>query len=480
MTLTHKLLTGLLLVFFLGPLHAEDRALLVGIDDYWYVGPLKGSKQDVADMRRFIQSVWGYKSHQIRTLLDANATRKGILNAFERWLIGGTRRGDRVLFYYSGHGFYTRDSGTRDESDGYDETLCPVETQGTRQTMIIDDEINAFLQRLNGRQVTVIIDACHSGTVTRSIARRRPNETIKIPIFGPPKWALTRGLLTRGRLEQDGFVATRQNVIAYSAVAANQVALVDIEKPYRGVFTRRFIDAIQNKRADSNYDGKVSHAEVLEYVRSESQAYCDRNPHQCQAGRLSPQLEAKPEMLAVDARTGKAPKTTNTAEQVTNVLPHKNHAKLRLEVLPRKRFRVGQTMKIRVRSEHEGYLLLFDINSAGDLTRIFPNEYSEQEGKHGHVKKGQTLTIPDPFYGFDFVAEEPLGKGLLVALLVEDQLSKVQQLLPRAFEQVRSREAQAVLQQLRQQLDQTLQQEYGANRPVRWSIAVVEYRISRR
>ncbi len=74
----------------------------------------------------------------------------------------------------------------------------------------------------------------------------------------------------------------------------------------------------------------------------------------------------------------------------------------------------------------------------------------------------------------------PLGKGLLVALLVEDQLSKVQQLLPRAFEQVRSREAQAVLQQLRQQLDQTLQQEYGANRPVRWSIAVVEYRISRR
>lgn len=477
MTLTHKIFYGLLLVALIGPLYAEDRALLVGIDKYQYVSELRGSKQDVADMLQFVQTVWGYKPYQIRTLTDARATRQGILTAFERWLIGGTQSGDRVLFYFSGHGFYTKDYN-RDESDGYDEALCPVNTQGTRDTMILDDEINALLRRLNGRNVTVVIDACHSGTVTRSLARRSPNNTIKIPIFSPPKWTLSRSLSTRGLVEPDGFVTTAQNVVAYTAVAPNQVALVDVEKPYRGVFTRRFIEAIQEKRADSNYDGKVSHAEVLEYVRKESQAYCDRNRYQCQAGQLSPQLETQPEMLAVDARTGKAPVTNNTAEQVTNVLPHTNDAELDVKMLPGQDFQVGDTMKIRVRSEHDGYLLVFDINSAGELTRIFPNQYSERQDKYGLVKKGQTLTIPDPFYGFDFVAEEPLGKGLLVAVLIEDELSMVQKLLPKAFEQVPSKEVPAVLQKLRQQLDYSLQQgDNRANRPVRWSIGVIEYQI---
>jgi len=73
---TQKLWIGLLLVVLLGPTYAQDRALLVGIDEYQYVSQLRGSKQDVEDMQQFIQSVWGYQSQQIRVLTDASATRR--------------------------------------------------------------------------------------------------------------------------------------------------------------------------------------------------------------------------------------------------------------------------------------------------------------------------------------------------------------------------------------------------------------------
>jgi uncharacterized cysteine cluster protein YcgN (CxxCxxCC family) len=52
MNLTQKLLTSLLLIIFLDPSFAEDRALLVGIDKYWYANLLRGSKEDVKEMQR--------------------------------------------------------------------------------------------------------------------------------------------------------------------------------------------------------------------------------------------------------------------------------------------------------------------------------------------------------------------------------------------------------------------------------------------
>ncbi len=488
MNYKQKLLIGFLFVIFISPCVAEDRALLVGIDTYWYASPLKGSKEDVKAMQRFIKKVWGYKDRQIRLLTDNKATKKGILKAFDNWLIKGSQPGDNVLFYYSGHGYYVWDDNN-DENDGYDETLCPVETDATAKTMIRDDEIEARLRRLKKRQVTIIVDACHSGTVTRSIFEQtRPNPTLKIPVFRPPKRS---GLSLTRSLKPEGFISSRKGIVAYSAVAPNQVALVDIEKPYRGLFTSRFIQGVEKKEADKNHDGKVTHTELLEYLRHESQAYCERQPKQCQLKALSPQLEASPDLLAADVRSGKVPsQTNNTAEQATALLTHDNTAQLEVKILrksnrlgrvePQNRFKVNDMMQIQIRSQHSGYFLLFDINSEGKLTRLFPNEFAKQS----YVKAGQIVIIPDKSYGFDFVAGEPLGKGLLIALVVEDHLARVQELLPEAFEQIQAQQAQTVLQQLRQQLNRTLPQEIPGegtvNRPIRWSIAVVDYEIVRR
>ncbi|MCP4699866.1 MAG: DUF4384 domain-containing protein [Gammaproteobacteria bacterium] len=483
MTFVKRLLAGLLLGAFFGAAHAQDRALLVGIDSYSHISQLVGSKKDVENMRAFIQSVWKYRPGQIRILTDAQATRKNILNAFDEWLIAGSQAGDRVLFYYSGHGYRMFDDGD-DETDGLDETLCPVDTRKARSkvvNMIRDDEVESRIKRLKGREIMMIVDACHSGTLTRSLLAPKPDLTVKRPIFPgqPLQRGVSRGVSRSiGQGRPDGFIATHRNLTAYSAVAPNQVALVDVENTYMGVFTRRFIEGVKEKRADNNRDGQVSHAELLDYVRTTSQAYCKRNPTQCHLGALSPQLEANSEMLAVDVLTGKAPLTDDTAGQAISLLAHDNQAGLQVKILPGTRFRVGGMMKLNVSSDRSGYLFLFDINSAGSLTRIFPNPYSEAQGKQGFVKAGSVLSIPDPYYGFDFIAEEPAGKGLLLALLAEDKLSGVQALLPKAFEQIRASKAQAVLQQLRQQLNQTILRENGVDRPMIWSLSAVEYKIT--
>ena len=473
MTLQKKLLFSLLFAIFITPSYAQNRALLVGIDEYWYLGVLKGSTQDVKDMQQFIQLFKNYQSHQIHTLINAQATRENILEAFDNWLIKNSQPGDNILFYFSGHGYYILDDNG-DESDGYDETLCPVNTRGTR-TMIRDDEINARLERLKGRMVTVIIDAGHSGAMAEDFVSSDP--TIKVPIFEIPIQPLKRHL-SPNHIERDGFIEPRENVIAYSAVVPNQIALVDTTaKPYGGVLTRNFIKGIEEIRADSNSDGKVIHNELLEYMRRESQSYCHKNPLQCRMKQLTPQLYAFPEVLNIDVLTGIAYETYHTVAGINSLFAHNNKAHLQIKTLPKDSLKIGEVIKIQISSERDGYLLLFDISNKGTLTCLFPNQYSQLKDEYGYyLKAGQTLTISSSLNENDMV-ETSSTKGLLIALLIEDKILKQRELPFKALEPVPTKQVLKVLQQLRQQLNQTMWQENAANRPIRWGATVFEYKL---
>jgi hypothetical protein len=160
------------------------------------------------------------------------------------------------------------------------------------------------------------------------------------------------------------------------------------------------------------------------------------------------------------------------------------------------RHRLGDTMQIRVTSPEEGYLFLLDINSAGQLTRIFPNKYSQaaqsqrglsrippnsyyQSPAHpGYIKAGQTVMIPDDNYGFDFTASEPVGKGLVVALLIEEDFV-YNMALPGEFETIPASETYSILQWLNNYLNDMLETDDSVGRPARWSIATLDYEISR-
>lgn len=72
-----------------------------------------------------------------------------------------------IFFQYSGHGTYIRDRGEqKDEDDGFDECIVPLDYDQPDGDFIPDDEINAVLALFPERVTLIgVIDACHSGTM---------------------------------------------------------------------------------------------------------------------------------------------------------------------------------------------------------------------------------------------------------------------------------------------------------------------------
>jgi hypothetical protein len=156
---------------------AADRALLVGIGTYASLPEkmfLEGPKNDVPLIEKLLKEKQGYAADSIRILLDKDATRAAILASIDEWLINGTQPGDRVYLYFSGHGLQVKDvSG--DEEDGLDEALSTFDIaagNGDWTNVILDDEIDAMLEKLKDRAVSIVIDACHSGTISRSLSTK--------------------------------------------------------------------------------------------------------------------------------------------------------------------------------------------------------------------------------------------------------------------------------------------------------------------
>ena len=221
-----------------------DRALLIGIDRYADAKftDLRGAVRDARNMGRLLSEHLGFAPGQIRVLTDTQATRQGILAGVKDWLLAGTRPGARALLYFAGHGYFQPDEDG-DEADGYDEVLVPHDARLVSDAgrpmkianFIRDDEVGALLDELRDRRVQLIVDSCHAGTMTRSLA----------PPSADPRYARTLGLAadkagTRSaaasafsrsavaaRQRDTGFVETEGDFVAWTAVSALQVALED-------------------------------------------------------------------------------------------------------------------------------------------------------------------------------------------------------------------------------------------------------------
>ncbi|KAL6648035.1 hypothetical protein ACP70R_012259 [Stipagrostis hirtigluma subsp. patula] len=147
----------------------KKRALLVGVSYTGTVHELKGTVNDVREMRRLLIDSFGFPSGCILELTEKESdasrvpTRENLLRAM-RWLVEGCVAGDSLVFHFSGHGVQKLDLHG-DEVDGYNEALCPVDFE--RSGKILDDEINETIVRPLGRGVKLhaIVDTCHSGTI---------------------------------------------------------------------------------------------------------------------------------------------------------------------------------------------------------------------------------------------------------------------------------------------------------------------------
>ncbi|MBC6989869.1 MULTISPECIES: caspase family protein [Hymenobacter] len=140
--------------------HARQRALCIGIDEY-AAAPLSGC---VADAQSWVQTLQKF-GFETATLLDSEATRANMLDRITK-LVNTSKPGDVVVIQYSGHGTTLKDLDGDEEDDGRDEALCPYDY--ATGAFLLDDDLRAVFRRVpTGVNVTLFMDCCHSGTISR-------------------------------------------------------------------------------------------------------------------------------------------------------------------------------------------------------------------------------------------------------------------------------------------------------------------------
>lgn len=163
-------------------------ALLVGVDDYAHVNKLRGCVNDVKKMEYVLLNKFGFEKQNVAVLLNQQATHAAIVKAFQEQLINRAALNSVVVFHFSGHGSHIRDDGM-DEVDRLDETIVPVDSRAANIFDITDDEINGLFKQLTAKtkNVTFILDCCHSGASIRATATaRKVADDTRMPPTAPP------------------------------------------------------------------------------------------------------------------------------------------------------------------------------------------------------------------------------------------------------------------------------------------------------
>lgn len=153
-------------------------ALIVGIDRYSPAGrvpALRGCAADAQAIRAWLVEQLHVPVERILLLQDEAATRQAIIDGWRHHLHDQAGPGDQVFFHYSGHGSQARSSDPQ-EVDGLDETVIAHDSRDPDHYDLLDKELALLIGEVEARgaQVTLLIDCCHSGHITRTVDERRP------------------------------------------------------------------------------------------------------------------------------------------------------------------------------------------------------------------------------------------------------------------------------------------------------------------
>ena len=487
------LLTAIVLTplsFFAGlqPASAGQKALLIAAGEYPYLGKdwqLSGPRKDVRLMSTFLVNEWGFSESDVRVIQDPDATKQGILDGIRDWLPRNTMPGDRVVIYFSGHGAQV-DDVSGDERDGKDETFVPTDygrnskcarvpvavddLAECAKDMVLDDELGNAMRPLNDRVVILIADSCNSGTVTKGLRVDALNA--KARYFPFPT-------LSKGITRDEESISNDVNVqLTISAALPHQLAW---ESRGTGVFTKLFIEALTDKRADFNNNKDVTTAELINYVKPRTEKWCDEVP-KCREKRLgfTPNIDPKNETFVLQPLAGDGLETVaqDHPGAISDILPMLEDETIDIVIQPSNRLNIGEKLSIRLTSTQDGHLTLFDLNSENELTLLFPTRDDLKEGISDKIWAHRPFVVPDKVHGFKFTAGKPIGPGQAIAIVTNDQID-----FSHLLDRYRNYNAIGNNVGLMKSISAHLYgvwTDNGENRGAQWAVGYADYEISAR
>jgi hypothetical protein len=392
--------------------YAEQRALIVGVGRYVTPGiDLPGIDLDVERMRETLNRM-GFSDSQIRTVTNEEATSTRVIAEMSGWLRNGVQAGDRVVFYYSGHGSQVPDANG-DEDDGVDEVLVTHDMQRARRNgratltgVVVDDQIDEMVAKNPSRNVLLIVDACHSGTVSRSFSLKNRSLTSE-PVF-------RKSFIYDGMPEPAPAALTR-NVKPAGNVAGNYVLLAAagdresaIGTSRGGIFTIGMTTAIERDfAAGKPVTVRGLRDETAEFIKTKVD----------KADLYTPQITGSAELAAAPLRAANAAPLDGPNRRRLLDLVAKHPRKL--ELTPsRTQYAVDEPVRLSLNLPAAGYLNIVTVDARDGATVLFPNRLQESNA----VQAGP-FQLPTPQMKFDLLATEPTGPTLLVAFLSSEKIN---------------------------------------------------------
>lgn len=202
---------------------AHHWAVLIGINDY--AGSTEdaiGSRQDAKELRKILLRR-GWRSSNIKMLLDRKATAKAIVKAVN-WLARNTTSESRVIFHYAGHEmpFYSDRDG---DGERRDVALWAADNQ-----FVVDGHLGQLLGKVRARRMWVHFATCRAGGF------------------------------------DDPGIAKRNRVVTYSS-PEHELSYEDPEVGHSVFGYYSIIRAIRHKQGDLNGNGKISVEEAFRFAR---------------------------------------------------------------------------------------------------------------------------------------------------------------------------------------------------------------------
>jgi Caspase domain len=242
-------------------------ALIIGIDAYHHVTPLKGAGADARDIKTSLRRIG---VADITLLVDEEAYRESILRAADS-LRSRLRPGDLVILSIAGHGAQEPERIRGSEQDGKDTVFLLAgfdrAGEGTKQR-ILDKEFNHLIKSFEaaGARVLFVADTCSGGGLAREVDPRAAEMSYR----SVPAYKITDDQLDPITTPADAFatVLNFDRTIFLAAADKNSKA-PEITVPgidgYRGALSYALARALDGA-ADADGNGDITVKELFDYV----------------------------------------------------------------------------------------------------------------------------------------------------------------------------------------------------------------------
>lgn len=212
-------------------------AVVIGVERYREQLPVAThAEADARAFAAYAEQTLGVPKSHIKLLVGQRAGRADIASAIEEWLPrNAVKAGGRVYVFFSGHGAPEPEKGAA-YLVPWDADPAYLKTRGYSV-----DRLYERLGALEGQQVLAFLDACFSGSGTRSVIAQGTRPLV--PVVEPK---------------------TAGGVIAFSAARAKETTGAAPNASH-GLFTYHLLSGLRGG-ADADGDKDVSLAELVEYV----------------------------------------------------------------------------------------------------------------------------------------------------------------------------------------------------------------------